>query len=178
MVPDCRPGRLEVGFLTQALERHLWLQAPLHPTRMPSLLKSLSRRPQQQLPKWWGQDDLYRVTRSTADVRPGGKWRSEGAGADGTTFHVEGEYLEVEPPRLLVHTWLGSYGPQIRTVVRWELEPQTVHGLHPGGPKAAGTGTLVRVRHEGFAGHIDSAKSHGEGWKRVLGWLKAFVETA
>lgn len=131
-----------------------------------------------QLPKWWGRSDLYRVTKSTADFRPGGKWRSEGVDADGKSFYVEGEYLEVDPPHLVVHTWIGSYdGPHAqKTVVRWELEPHTVHGLHPSGPKKSGTGTLVRVRHEGFAGNFASANSHGEGWKRVLGWLEAYVE--
>ena len=129
-----------------------------------------------QLPKWWGQSDLYHITKSSMDVRPGGKWRSDGVGADGKSFYVEGEYLEVDPPRLLVHTWIGSYsGPQ-KTVVRWELEPHSVHGLHPNGPKKAGTGTLVRVRQEGFAGNVESATGHGDGWKRVLGWLEAFVE--
>jgi uncharacterized protein YndB with AHSA1/START domain len=127
-----------------------------------------------QLPRWWGQEGLYRVTQSTMDVRPGGKWRSEGVGADGKAFYVEGEYLEVDPPRLLVHTWVGSYHTT-KTIVRWELEAQSVHGLTPGGPKKAGTGTLLRLRHEGFAGNIESANSHGEGWKRVLGWLEAFV---
>jgi uncharacterized protein YndB with AHSA1/START domain len=127
-----------------------------------------------QLPRWWGQDGLYHVTKSTMDVRPGGKWRSEGVGADGKSFYVEGEYLEVDPPRLLVHTWIASYD-NTNTVVRWELEPQSVHGLAPNGPKKSGTGTLVRVRHEGFAGNLQSAKDHGEGWKRVLGWLEAFV---
>src|ERR1700758_760627 len=107
------------------------------------------------------------------DVRPGGKWRSEGVGADGTEFYVEGEYLEVEPPRKLVHTWFGSFH-QKKTVVRWDLEPQTVNALHPGGPRKAGTGTFVKVTHEGFAGDVKSAKEHGEGWKRVLGWLEAF----
>ena len=129
-----------------------------------------------QLPKWWGQDGLYHVTKSTMDVRPGGKWRSDGVGADGKTFYVEGEYLEVDPPRLLVHTWIGSYSGPTKTVVRWELEPHTVHGLHPSGPKKSGTGTMVRVRQEGFAGNLPLATSHGDGWKRVLGWLEAFVE--
>jgi uncharacterized protein YndB with AHSA1/START domain len=127
-----------------------------------------------QLPRWWGQEGMYRVTKSTMDVRPGGKWRSEGVGADGTEFYVEGEYLEVEPPRLLVHTWFGSFHPQ-KTVVHWELEPQTVNTLHPGGPRKSGTGTLVKIRHEGFAGNVEQVTSHGEGWKRVLGWLEAFV---
>lgn len=128
-----------------------------------------------QLPKWWGQDGLYHVTKSTMDVRPGGKWRSDGVGADGKTFYVEGEYLEVDPPRKLVHTWVGSYDAT-KTVVYWELEPQTVHHLQSSGPRKSGTGTLVRVRQEGFAGNVESAKAHGEGWIRVLGWLSAFVE--
>lgn len=128
-----------------------------------------------QLPKWWGQSGLYHVTKSSMDVRPGGKWRSEGVGADGQTFYVEGEYLEVDPPRLLVHTWNSSYDTA-RTVVRWELDAQTVNALHPSGPKRAGTGTRVRVTQEGFAGNFASAQSHGEGWKRVLGWLEAYIQ--
>ena len=127
-----------------------------------------------QLPRWWGQDGLYHVTKSTMDVRPGGKWRSDGVGADGQPFYVEGEYLEVEPPRRLVHTWVGSYD-QTKTIVHWELEAQPISALHPGGPKRSGTGTKVRVRQEGFAGNLASATGHGEGWKRVLGWLEAFV---
>ena len=131
-----------------------------------------------QTPKWWGQSGVYHVTKAISDVRPGGKWRSDGIGADGQTFFVEGEYLEVDPPRLLVHTWKGSYGPELTTIVRWELEPQTVNALQPSGPRKAGTGTLVRVRQEGFRADVSSATAHGEGWKRVLGWLKGFVERA
>jgi uncharacterized protein YndB with AHSA1/START domain len=129
-----------------------------------------------QMPLWWGQSSMYHLTKSTMDVRVGGKWRSDGVGKDGLPFHVEGEYLEVDPPRLLVHTWIGSYSGPLKTIVRWELEPQTVHGLHPSGPKKSGTGTLVRVRQEGFAGVPEAAISHEDGWKRVLGWLVSFVE--
>ena len=130
----------------------------------------------EQTARWWGQVGLYRLTERTVDLRPGGKWRSAGVGADGAPFHVEGEYLEIDPPRRLVHTWTGSYSPGLKTVVRWELEPTDIHGLHSHGPKKAGTGTLVRVRQEGFAGVPAQAASHGEGWKRVLGWLEGFVE--
>jgi uncharacterized protein YndB with AHSA1/START domain len=129
-----------------------------------------------QTPRWWGQEGLYRVTESTADFRVGGKWLSKGVGADGTTFSVEGEYLEIDPPRLIVHTWVSSYAPGLTTVVHWQLEPAAVHGLHPSGPKKAGMGTLVKVRQKGFAGFPQQAISHGEGWKRVLGWLLSYVE--
>jgi uncharacterized protein YndB with AHSA1/START domain len=129
-----------------------------------------------QTAQWWGQKGMYRIISSQADVRPGGKWLSQGVGEDGTEFSVAGEYLEVEPPRLLVHTWIPSYAGMQKTVVRWELEPRDVHGLQHGGPGRVGTGTLVKIHHSGFAGNLESAARHGEGWRRVLGWMQAFVE--
>ncbi len=116
-----------------------------------------------QVPQWWGQDGMYRVTGWQSDLRPGGKWRSEGVRADGKPFHVEGDYLEVDPPRLLVHTWNPSYRELPTTVVRWELE------AHKGG-------TLVKLRHSGFTENVEAAKDHSQGWTRVLGWMQGFVE--
>jgi uncharacterized protein YndB with AHSA1/START domain len=129
-----------------------------------------------QMPLWWGQQGLYRVTEWKADLRPGGKWQSDGVGADGTVFRVEGEYLEIDPPRLLVHTWIASYATTLKTVVRWELESREVHGLQHKGPQKVSTGTFVKIRHEGFAGSPEQAKGHSQGWVRVLGWMQAFVE--
>jgi len=129
-----------------------------------------------QMPQWWGQQGLYRITEWKADLRPGGKWSSVGVGADGSSFRVDGEYLEVDPPRLLVHTWMASYRGGLKTVVRWELEPRNVHGLLHRGPQRVGTGTMVRVRQEGFAEAPKAAADHAQGWTRVLGWMQAFVE--
>jgi uncharacterized protein YndB with AHSA1/START domain len=129
-----------------------------------------------QMPQWWGQHGIHRITAWKADLRPGGKWSSVGAHADGTPFTIEGEYLEIDPPRLLVHTWIPSWTGPLQTVVRWELEPHAVHGLHPSGPRKAGTGTLLKVRQEGFASAPAHLAGHSEGWKRVLGWLQGFVE--
>jgi len=129
-----------------------------------------------QMPQWWGQQGLYRITEWKADLRPGGKWSSVGVGADGSSFRVEGEYLEVDPPRLLVHTWLASYCDPLKTVVRWELEPRSIHGLHHQGPQRVGTGTVVRVHQEGFAADAKAVADHAQGWTRVLGWMQAFVE--
>jgi uncharacterized protein YndB with AHSA1/START domain len=129
-----------------------------------------------QTSKWWGQKGLYRITEAYSDVRPGGRWKSSGIGDDGTKFSVEGEYLEVDPPRLLVHTWNPSYSELHNTVVRWELTPRDLHGLHASGPHRAGTGTQVTIRHSGFAGNLEQAQRHGQGWVRVLSWLQAFVE--
>jgi len=114
--------------------------------------------------------------RTYGNVRPGGKWRSDGVGADGRSFYVEGEYLEVDPPRLLVHTWISSYGNRLKTIVRWELEPQTANASRLSGLGKSGARTLVRVRHEGFAGDVEAATRHSEGWRQVLGRLKGFAE--
>ena len=129
-----------------------------------------------QTAQWWGQKGLYRILESHSDVRKGGRWLSRGVGADGVEFKVEGEYREVDPPRLLVQTWNPSYSNLPETVVRWELESREVHGLHHGGPQRVGTGTLVRIHHSGFAGNVEQARRHGEGWKRILSWAQAFVE--
>ena len=104
---------------------------------------------------------------------PGGKWRSDGVGADGKSFYVEGE-CRLDLPRLLVHTSVGSYdGPHAqKTVVRWELDP-TAFTDSIRRPQKIRHRTLVRVRHDGFAGNLPSATAHGDGWNRVLAWLEA-----
>jgi uncharacterized protein YndB with AHSA1/START domain len=130
----------------------------------------------EQMPCWWGASNMYHITEWKGDVRVGGKWSSDGMGVDGKQFRVEGEYLEVDPPRLLVHTWSASWTGAIKTVVRWELEAQSGHGLHPKGPQRAGTGTLLKITHEGFAATPDAAANHADGWKRVMGWLYAYLE--
>ena len=129
-----------------------------------------------QMLQWWGQQGVYRISEWKADLRPGGKWSSVGASADGKPFRVDGEYLEIDPPRLLVHTWTPSWKSDIKTTVRWELEPRDVHGLQHRGPQKVGTGTLLRIRHQGFTGAPETAIGHSQGWTRVLGWLHGFLE--
>jgi uncharacterized protein YndB with AHSA1/START domain len=129
-----------------------------------------------QMPQWWGQQGVYRVTEWKCDLRPGGKWSSVGVFADGKSFRVEGEYLEVDPPRLLVHTWIASWSGSPKTVVRWQLAPRPVHGSVQGGARNPGAGTLLKVRQEGFAGAPEAAADHAQGWTSVLGWMQSFVE--
>jgi uncharacterized protein YndB with AHSA1/START domain len=130
-----------------------------------------------QMAQWWGEKGLYRLTENKVDLRVGGRWSTSGVGADGKEFSVDGEYLVIDRPRLLVYTWNPSFYHVVKTTVRCELEPCDVHGLQHRGPQRVGTGTLVKIRQEGFAGNLEAAQGHGRGWVRVLGWLQAFVET-
>jgi uncharacterized protein YndB with AHSA1/START domain len=115
-----------------------------------------------QVVRWWGQTGVYRCTECHSDLRPGGKYRNVGLDGQGNKFEISGEYLEVDPPRLLVQTWLATWTGDIQTTVRWELEPTK-------------EGTLVRIRHSGLAAHPEIVQSY-KGWPRMLGWLQALVE--
>jgi uncharacterized protein YndB with AHSA1/START domain len=125
-----------------------------------------------ELPKWWGADGVYRTERFESDLRPGGKWKSYIAAPEGSKMSdprtpepqtVGGEYITVDPPRLLEFTWSPSWDNFAVTHVRYEIEATT-------------TGSRLTVTHSGFTGKPEMTKSHGEGWVRVIGWLTGFVE--
>jgi uncharacterized protein YndB with AHSA1/START domain len=118
----------------------------------------------EELTRWWGSDDTYRTTAWTGDVRVGGTWRTDGVGADGQRFSVEGEFLVVEPPQKLVQTWRYDWDPQASTTtITWRFD--AIEG-----------GTRVTVRHEGFGEAHAACADHASGWERVLGWLSQNVE--
>lgn len=115
-----------------------------------------------QVVQWWGQSGIYRCTRFETDLRIGGTWRSIGVDGNGRQFEISGEYLEVDPPRLLSSTWVATWTGNAKTRVRWELEP-------------SGNGTIVRIRHSGFAAHPELVQAY-RGWPRMLTWLQALLE--
>jgi uncharacterized protein YndB with AHSA1/START domain len=112
--------------------------------------------PEQVLQRW-GQGGVYTRMKFLADLRTGGKWRSA------SVPQLGGQWLEVDPPRLLVCMWVASWTGKVKTTVRWELEPTN-------------RGTLVRIRHNGLAAHPEVANSH-RGWPRMWGRLQALLES-
>jgi len=115
-----------------------------------------------QVVQWWGQTGIYRCTKFEVDLRVGGAWRSIGVDGNGSAFEITGQYLEVDPPRLLSSTWVATWTGDAKTKVRWELEPD-------------GNGTIVRIHHSGFAAHPELAPAY-RGWPRMLTWLQALLE--
>ena len=116
----------------------------------------------EEVMRWWGSDDAYRTTAWDSDLRVGGRWRASGRSKDGQEFSVEGEYLELEPPRKLVQSWKPVWDSGHVTTVTYRLE--TVDGA-----------TRVTVRHDGFVARPAACDSHREGWERVLGWLRGYA---
>jgi uncharacterized protein YndB with AHSA1/START domain len=80
-------------------------------------------------------------------------------------FECHGEILELDPPRVLVYTWIGNWHDDKTrsTTVRWELSPLSA-------------GTRVKVTHSGLATLPVARKDYSGGWTGVLDMLKQFAE--
>lgn len=111
-----------------------------------------------EIVRWWGAEGHYRTTEWESDLRKGGRFRAGGKSQDGSSFAVVGEFLEIDPPHTLVHTWEPTWDQGAATTVSYRLE-------------AIESGTRVTLRHEGFGTRRNSCEGHGAGWELVLGWL-------
>jgi uncharacterized protein YndB with AHSA1/START domain len=107
----------------------------------------------EKLARWFG-------SRASLDPRPGGEYR-----VDGIVGHVaSGEFVELDPPRRLVHTfgWEPEGGkenpvPPGSSTIEIELEP-------------SGDGTLLKFRHYGLP-DADAVRQHSFGWDHYLARL-------
>jgi uncharacterized protein YndB with AHSA1/START domain/DNA-binding transcriptional ArsR family regulator len=127
----------------------------------------------------WTERYGYRAP-SEYDLRPGGVFRSlanDGMKAMGTPdVVVEGEVLEVDPPRRLVQTWRMLFEPsqaaEPLTKITWEIE------------SLGGDVSRLTVIHDVEGAPIHAALISGEqlegaggGWPYVLSDLKSLLET-
>jgi len=100
--------------------------------------------------KWWVRPGVFDTREWTGDVRVGGRWRASGL-ARGRPYVLEGEFLEVDPQRKLVHTWHGVGAPGAPTTVTYLLEP--IDGR-----------TRITLRHVGFSSR-ESCSDTCVGWE-------------
>src|SRR5262249_61867707 len=64
-----------------------------------------------QMPLWWGQEGLYRITEWKGDIRVGGKGSRVGAGGGGDGCLVGWGVLGGEPPRgAVAYVWWARSG--------------------------------------------------------------------
>ena len=96
------------------------------------------------------------------DLKPGGRLRY--SSPDRKRVFVAGEVLEVDPPRLLKHTYLFAMKPEAATVVTWELAEVP-------------EGTRVTLTHAGWTDAHTAPEKHAAGWTEILGLLKSELET-
>jgi uncharacterized protein YndB with AHSA1/START domain len=60
-----------------------------------------------EITAWWVRPGVFDTREWSGDVRVGGRWRAAGT-SRGQPYVQEGEFLEIESPRKLVHTWDGA----------------------------------------------------------------------
>ena len=111
---------------------------------------------------WWVRPGVFDTREWQADLSIGGHWEASGT-ARGQQYTLEGEFLEIEAPRRLSHTWrlVGATGPQ--TTVTYLLEE--VDG-----------GTRVTLRHSGFPAG-ESSINTCIGWETSLARLAEYLST-
>jgi len=117
--------------------------------------------------RWWTDPDLLGqwmtpigTVEADVDLRVGGRLRIVMKG-DGRVIEHTGEYLEIDPPRRLVFTWVSPYTGSVPSVITVELEP------------AGDDVTDLRLVHSQLPDA--AARSHREGWGAMLDRLSGRV---
>lgn len=102
---------------------------------------------------WWVRPGVFDTREWTGELRVGGGWRASGV-ANGRPYVLEGEFLEIDPPQRLAHTWHAVGAAGAPTTVAYLLE-------------RLGGGTRITLRHTGFTSRESCAKT-------AIGWETSF----
>lgn len=90
-----------------------------------------------EVTSWWVRPGVFDTREWDGDVRVGATFHASGVGR-GQPYALEGEFLEVDKPHKLVHTWKMAGSPAAPSTVTYELTP--IDG-----------GTKLSLRHTGLA---------------------------
>ncbi|MFE4230331.1 SRPBCC domain-containing protein [Arthrobacter sp. NPDC056886] len=117
-----------------------------------------------ELVKWWGPHG-FAIPEADVNLVVGGRYRLAMTPPDGETFHLSGEFLEIDPPWRLVYTF------------RWD-EPtpddrETVVDLSLG---SAGEGTRVALSQGPFLTE-ERLDLHRNGWTQSFEKLQAVLDS-
>jgi uncharacterized protein YndB with AHSA1/START domain len=120
--------------------------------------------------RWWTDPDLLKewmtpigTVEADVDLRVGGRLRIVMKG-DGRVIEHTGEYLEIDPPRRLVFTWVSPYTGSLPIVITVELSD-------------AGDGlTDLRLVHAQLPD--ETARWHRGGWDAMLDRLGGRLQEA
>ncbi|HEX4810790.1 MAG TPA: SRPBCC domain-containing protein [Bryobacteraceae bacterium] len=102
---------------------------------------------------WWVRPGVFDTREWSGDVRVGGRWRASGM-AGGKPYVLEGQFLELDPPKKLVHTWHFPGAAETATTVTYLLEQLN-------------EGTRLTIRHSGFPTGKSCANT-SMGWETSL----------
>lgn len=116
-----------------------------------------------EIVKWWGRPGVFEAREWVGEVRPGGQWRASGLDGSGKGWVLEGEFLEVDPPHRLSHTWNAPGASTPPSIVSYRLD--SIDG-----------GTRVTLRHSGVRSAEECAGACA-GWEACLMGLGRMLGT-
>ncbi|MFF5184144.1 SRPBCC domain-containing protein [Streptomyces sp. NPDC000345] len=131
------------------------------PAASPDVFRALTEPP--ELARWWGPDG-FTIPAVESDLRPGGAYRIDMQPPEGALFRLAGEFLDVDPPRLLRYTfrWEEPDPEDRETVVTLEL-------------RDLGTGAAELVLTQGHFATERRRALHEEGWTQGFGKLERLL---
>lgn len=109
---------------------------------------------------WWVRPGVFNTEEWTGDVRKGGRWAAAGVGG-GQPYQLEGEYITVDEPRKLSHSWKPVGAPIEAAMLTYDLQPQS-------------DGVQMKLRHTGLPNAEISEKTRA-GWETSLKRLKEII---
>jgi len=205
LVVTRRRGREKLHFLNPVpirLVHDRWVSKYAEPWAAAlSDLKSSLERPMEKVFEIYIKATPERIWEAIADpeirakyhfgVRPTPGWTTgsgfEMTARDGTFAIGDGEILEADPPRRLVHTMRALWSDDVKSEgfsrVTWEIEPVTADfarghtsttGANPD-PHAGGDSCRVTVTHDQLRDGANT-ELYG-GWPMILSGLKTWLET-
>jgi uncharacterized protein YndB with AHSA1/START domain len=82
-------------------------------------------QPRQELRPYIIRPGVFDTREWTGDVRVGGRWQASGV-ARGNPYALEGEFIAVDPPGKLVHTWIAVGEPvePMKGLIIWKKSTQ------------------------------------------------------
>ncbi len=114
-----------------------------------------------EITAWWVRPGVFDTREWAGDVRPGGRWRAGGMSM-GQPYAVSGEFVQVEAPLRLVHTWDGMGAGGDASSLSYELEP-------------LGRGTRITLRQSGFVSP-GVRRNFANGWETSFERLQEILE--
>ncbi|ODR99298.1 hypothetical protein AUC68_04705 [Methyloceanibacter methanicus] len=102
---------------------------------------------------WWVRPGVFNTQEWTGDVREGGLWAAAGVGG-GRPYQLEGEFITVDGPRELVHTWKPVGAPIEPATLSYNIEPRA-------------DGVRLTLRHAGLPNEEVREKTRA-GWETSL----------
>ena len=116
----------------------------------------------EEIARWFGPSDAFRVEVLEWDCRTGGEYRVAMHDPDGNTHTCFGTFEDVDEPDRLTYTWSWEGQPPMDTLVAFELAED-------------GSATKLSFRHTGFPS--DEARDrHEQGWTGSLERLSRLVD--